>query len=59
MKNQDIRRAAAANGVRLWQIAEVYGIPDSSFSRLLRHELTPEKKQEILSIIDKIASRGD
>lgn len=59
MANQDIRRTAAANGVRLWQIAEACGMTDSSLSRLLRRELPSEKKQEILAIIDEIASRGD
>lgn len=59
MANQDIRRTAAANGVRLWQVAEACGMTDSSLSRLLRRELPAEKKQEILAIIDEIASRGD
>lgn len=59
MVNQDIRRTAAANGVRLWQIAEAYGVTDSTLSKMLRRELPPEKKQEILEIINKIASQGD
>lgn len=59
MQNNDIRRAAAASGICLWQIAEAYGMADTSFSKLLRRELPHEKKQEILAIIDKIASKGD
>ena len=52
--NQEIRTAALNAGVRLWQIADALGITDASFSRLLRHELTPEKKQQIFQIIDQI-----
>ena len=58
MRNADIRRAAAANGIHLWQIAEAYGTSDTTFSKLLRRELPPEKKREILAIIDKIASEN-
>ena len=51
MANQDIRFAAMQAGISLWKIAEKYGITDSSFSRLLRHELSADKKQKILDII--------
>lgn len=57
MMNDEIRRAAAAKGVRLWQIAEACGIADTSLSKLLRRELPLEKKQEIFAIIDEIASQ--
>ena len=50
MKNRDIRNAAAGNGVFLWQVADVLGIADSSFSRKLRNELSAEEKQKILAI---------
>lgn len=59
MHNNDIRQAAAASGIHLWQIAEAYGMADTTFSKLLRRELSFEKKQEILAIIDKIVSQGD
>lgn len=58
MLNDDIRRAAAAKGVRLWQIAEACRMADSTFSKLLRRELPHEKKQEIFAIIDKIAKQN-
>ena len=37
--NQNIRKAAAEAGVKLWQIADKLGYTDSCFSRLLRKEL--------------------
>ncbi|MBR5641774.1 MAG: hypothetical protein IKW92_06565 [Firmicutes bacterium] len=53
--NNDLRLAAAGRGVPLWKIAEALGITDSSFSRKLRHELSPEEKQKIYIIIERIA----
>lgn len=54
MKNQEIRSAAKEASIRLWQIADALGINDGNFSRMLRHELAPEKKQQILGIIDQL-----
>lgn len=55
MKNQEIRRAAAGAGVKLWQVAEALGIADCSLSRKLRRELPPEEKERILSIVRELA----
>ena len=55
MTNQDIRRAAAGEGVKLWQIAEAMGIADCSLSRKLRRELSQEEKARIFSIIERLA----
>lgn len=55
MKNKDIRDYARIKDVRLWQIAEKLNMQDSNFSRLLRHELTEDKKEEIRKIIDELA----
>lgn len=54
MKNKDIRDYAKSRGVLLWQIAESLGLTDSSFSRKLRHEFSPDEKQRIIKIIDKL-----
>ena len=55
MKNKKIREAAAAAGVRLWEIAERYGVNDGNFSRKLRRELPDDEREHVLSIIDEIA----
>ena len=55
MSNQDIRRAAAGAGVKLWQIADALGISDCSFSRKLRKELPQEEKKKIFSIIEQLS----
>ena len=54
MKNNDIKEAAKKSGVRLWQVAEAYGMNDGNFSRKLRKELTLEEKGRILEIIDRL-----
>lgn len=56
MSNKEIRDYARIKDVKLWQIAEKLNLCDSNFSRLLRHELSDEKKVEIKDIIDKSAS---
>lgn len=54
MANQDVRVAAKAAGVKLWQIAEELGIADSAFSRKLRHELPEETRRQVLAIIERL-----
>ena len=55
MQNNDIKEAAKQAGVRLWQVAEAYGMNDGNFSRKLRRELPQEEKEKILEIIDRLA----
>jgi hypothetical protein len=52
--NMDIRAEAMRKDIRLWQVADAYGMNDGNFSRLLRKELPDEKKQKILEIIDRL-----
>lgn len=54
MENQRIREAATAAGVKLWQIAEAYGLSDGNFSRKLRRELPEEEQKRILKIIEEL-----
>lgn len=55
MKNFEIRDAAQKAGVRLWQVAEEYGVNDGNFSRRLRKELPTEEKEKIMGIIEQLA----
>lgn len=54
MTNKDVREAAKAAGVRLWQVAEGLGMNDSAFSRKLRHELPEETRRQALAIIERL-----
>ncbi len=52
MFNVDIRDAIRSRGLYGYQVAEMIGMTEFSFSRLLaRRELTPERKQLILDVI--------
>lgn len=54
LQNKDIRFAIAEAGIKQWQVAEVYGLHEGNFSRLLRKELDITDKKRILMIIDKL-----
>lgn len=58
MKNFEIRDAAQKAGVRLWQVAEEYGVNDGNFSRRLRKELPTEEKEKIMGIIEQLAKEN-
>lgn len=53
-RNIDLRAAMLVADVRHYEVAEKIGIADESFSRWMRHEMPPEKKKQILEIIDQI-----
>lgn len=53
-KNLDIKKAAREAGVKLWKIAQLYGVSDSVFSRKLRKDLPAEEKARIFGIIEEL-----
>lgn len=55
MSNEALRRFAAWNGVKLWQVAEALGIADTSLSRKMRKELPPDEKERIVRIIRELS----
>lgn len=55
MANQDVRRAAAGAGIKLWQVANALGIADCSLSRKLRKELPQSEKDQIFAIIERLS----
>lgn len=56
MKNLDIKNYAKEKKVNLWEVSEHLGYAhETAFSRVLRHELTEEKKAEIYKIIDELS----
>jgi len=59
LKNQDIRQYAKNKKVNLWQISEKLGYAhETAFSRVMRHELAENKKEEIKKIIDKLSAEA-
>lgn len=56
LANERIRRAAGGYGLKLWQVAEVLNMTDSSLSRKLRKELPEEEQNRIIAEIQKAVS---
>lgn len=54
MANIKIRDAIKKARLFHYEIADKLGMSESAFSKLMRTELTPEKKEKILQAINKI-----
>lgn len=57
--NADIMEYANSRKVKMWQIAEIYGLHECNFSRKLRKPLSDSDRKAITEIIDIISSRED
>lgn len=51
--NREIKDKIKAAGLHQYQVAELIGIGETTLVRWLRHELSQEKRQMILSAIEK------
>lgn len=57
MNNIEIREAIKESGFKHWQIADMIGVADTTFCRMLHRELSEDKKQEILMAIQREKGR--
>ena len=57
MANKELRRLAKASGVPMWRVAKRLGISEVTISRWLREELSAEKRELILSIIEELSEQ--
>lgn len=58
MANDDLRKALKEADVFYWQVADVYGLSDTNFSKLLRKELPKNKKARIFKIVEELAAKN-
>ena len=56
--NKDIRKAIKDSNLKYYVVANAYGMTDGNFSRLLRFELSEEKKAKIMAIIDQLKANS-
>lgn len=56
MANQNLKFYAQGKGVRLWQVADKFGVSESYFSRKLRKEFTEEEAEKFKRFVDEIAN---
>ena len=59
MSNQLIREYAKISGVKLWEVAECLNMQDTNLSKMLRHQLSDDKENELMVIIDQIAKEKE
>lgn len=55
-RNKEIKDYIKSKNIQLCRVAERLEIADSSFSRMLRYEITEEKRLEIYKITDELAA---
>lgn len=55
MANEALKRHARAEKVFLWEVAEQFGISESTFCKRLRRELPPEERDLVMKKIREIA----
>lgn len=59
MENIELKKYARDKGVRIWRIAERFGLSDTRFSIKLRHELSPKDAERFRSYVDEIAKEQE
>lgn len=53
--NTDIKVLALQGGIRLWQVAAELKIAEETLSRWLRHNLSQERRNAIVTAIEKLS----
>lgn len=56
MRNLEIRLLLAEKRIKHYELAKAMGISDTTLSKKLRFELSNNQKQEIIEIINELAS---
>lgn len=57
-RNQEIRQEIAKKRLRQYEIAQILGISEFTFSRWLHGELAPERRAKILGAIKEAARKA-
>ena len=59
MANEDIKVLILRSNLKQYQIAQKIGMADSNFSHLLRNELSPERRVQVMKAIDDLLGRKE
>lgn len=57
--NELIRTAMKAKNAKAWQVADLLGVHENTFYRMMRHELPEEKQREIITLIEDWARENN
>lgn len=58
MKNQMIRDALKQHHIRQWELAEIMQLNEFSLSRKMRHELSADEQNRIVSLIEEHTAKA-
>ena len=58
MANEHIKSLIKANNLYFWQVAAEIGLNDGNFSRMLRRELSPDKKLIVEQAIEALSKEN-
>lgn len=59
MNGNEVKQLILSNGVRCWQVAELWGLSDGNFSRRLRKPFNADEVERIKSIIAEIKTKKE
>lgn len=54
MSGAEIKRQILAAGLKVWQVAEAYGVADTTFSKYLRKDFSSENAEKVINIINEL-----
>lgn len=54
MSGAEIKKAIIAAGLKIWQVADAFGVADTTFSKYLRKDFSSEDTEKILKIIETL-----
>lgn len=55
-RNGTLKQHAKNKRVKLWELAEHFGVSEMTFSRRLRHELPDAERERYMAAVDQIAA---
>lgn len=58
-ENYDIKKLADSKGIKMWEIADVYGLHESNFCKLMRYPLNDKNRTRIKKIINDLAKEKE
>ena len=59
MSGAEIKKRILAAGLKIWQVAYVFGVTDGNFSRRLRKDFSAEDTEKVLSIIERLKAENE
>lgn len=54
MSGAEIKKRILAAELKVWQVADAFGVADTTFSKYLRREFSDADTEKVLSIIERL-----